>query len=293
MRDDSQLYDLHAEVDGASRPSRLGGAVAALAALALLAGAVTWTYRLGVRDPSQVPVIRAVEGPARIRPEDPGGARFEHQGRAVYGALDGADDAPAAPAFAPPPEALAEEDVSPAARAAEAPPPAVPSGAPAEAPAETLAGTPAPAAAAPSLAAEVDRLVAEAIGVAAAAGAAPSVVAPPPRPGAGAARAAAPAGAAAVTAAPAAPVETAALGDAHVQLGAYLSDADARRMWEAIARRSGGLLAGRAPVVAPLQGTNRTLHRLWVGPFPSTDQARAFCETLRGAGEECLVTGPS
>ncbi|MFN3613101.1 MAG: SPOR domain-containing protein, partial [Rubrimonas sp.] len=109
MRDDSQLYDLYeVEDDADQRPSRLGAAIAATAALALLAGVVTWSYRLGVRDANEVPVIRAAEGPSRVRPEDPGGAQFEHQGRAVYGAMSGAVPAPAEITLAPAPESLAD-----------------------------------------------------------------------------------------------------------------------------------------------------------------------------------------
>jgi hypothetical protein len=93
-------------------------------------------------------------------------------------------------------------------------------------------------------------------------------------------------------AAPAAPVQTAALGDAEVQLGAYLSEADALRMWETISTRNGDLLGGRQPMIAPLQGATRMLYRLRAGPFASTEEARGLCVALQARGEDCLVAGP-
>ena len=42
--------------------------------LALVVGIGVWGYKLLVRDVSGVPVVRAVEGPMRIQPENPGGS---------------------------------------------------------------------------------------------------------------------------------------------------------------------------------------------------------------------------
>jgi hypothetical protein len=268
MRDDSQLYDVYDDVGSDAPRSRLGAAVMATVSLAVLAMVVVWAYRLGVRDAAEVPVIRAVEGPMRVRPEEPGGAQFEHQGRAVYDALGGASQPAPELATAPPPERLAPEDLSVDERTAPPPPPPV------------------------EAAVEVDQLVAAVLGEEAAAApqapTAASGVMPTPRPGAAAARAAAPASAAV----PAAPVEVTALGGAEIQLGAYLSEADALRMWRVILERNGDLLGGREPVVAPLQGETRTLYRLRAGPFASIAEAREFCAALQARGEDCLVSGP-
>ena len=67
---------------GASVTAFLNWAGAALS-LALIAGLGVWGYQLLVRDVSGVPVVRALEGPMRIAPEDPGGARAAYQGLAV------------------------------------------------------------------------------------------------------------------------------------------------------------------------------------------------------------------
>jgi hypothetical protein len=266
MRDDSQLYEVYNDVDADGPPSRLGAAVAAGVSLLVLTLVVVWAYRLGVRDAAEVPVIRAVEGPSRVRPEDPGGRQFEHQGRAVYGAVSGETAAPVEPALAPPPERLADEDVSQAERAAPAPE------------------------AAPEMAAEVDQLIAAVLGEEAPAveGAAPAAILPPSRPAALAAAVST----TVMPAVPAAPVETAALGGSEIQLGAYLSEADALRMWDTISARNGDLLGGRQPSIAPLEGATRVLYRLRAGPFASTAEAREFCLALQARGEDCLVQGP-
>lgn len=272
MRDDSRDYDLY-EAEAATRPSRLGAALAATTAIAVLVLAVTWTYRLGVRDAGDVPVIRAAEGPARIRPEDPGGETFDHQGRAVYSALGGGESAStaAAPAFAPAPEPLTGEDLSQAQR-------------------EGVTVMP------PAIIDEVDQLVAAVLGEAASAAAkeatpptlsaAPLAPLPPPRPVAAASTPSMPA------VAPGS-VEVAALGGALVQLGAYLSEADALAMWPVLRDRHPDLLGGREHSVSMLEGATRTLHRLRAGPFPSVEAAQAFCGALRERGADCLVTGPN
>lgn len=55
----------------------------AVASLALVAGIGVWGYNLIMRDVSGVPVVRAVEGPLRVVPENPGGTLADHQGLAV------------------------------------------------------------------------------------------------------------------------------------------------------------------------------------------------------------------
>ncbi|OIQ36659.1 MAG: sporulation protein SsgA [Roseobacter sp. MedPE-SW] len=57
--------------------------VGAVASLALVVGLGVWGYQLVMRDVSGVPVVRAVEGPMRAQPENPGGSQADHQGLAV------------------------------------------------------------------------------------------------------------------------------------------------------------------------------------------------------------------
>ncbi len=84
----------------------------AVLSLGLIVGIVTWGYRLAVRDPADVPVIRAVEGPMRTQPEEAGGVQAAHQGLEVNRVLEGEGaQTESAEALAPAPEALAPEDV--------------------------------------------------------------------------------------------------------------------------------------------------------------------------------------
>ena len=280
MRDESQIYDAYDVDAGGARRSRLGAAVGAFVSLAVLAGVVVWAYRLGVRDATDVPVVRAVEGPMRVRPDDPGGAQAAHQGRAVYDVMADAPPPLETIVIAPPPERLSAEDVGSFARAA--PPPA-------------RQPEPAQASISDAIASEVDGLVAAVLGVSApeapaVAGSVAIARAPAPAPRPAAVRVAARADAPAA-AAPAAPVV--AVDGPQVQLGAYLSEADALRMWRGFRARNGDLLAGRAPAVAPLVGANRTLYRLRAAPFADMAEARALCAALRSRGEDCLLVEPN
>ena len=48
--------------------------VGALLSVLLIAGLMAWAWQLWVRDVTGVPVIKALSGPMRVVPEDPGGA---------------------------------------------------------------------------------------------------------------------------------------------------------------------------------------------------------------------------
>jgi len=63
--------------------------IGAVASIALLAGVSIWTYKLGVRDARDVPVVAALEGPARVAPDDKGGMTVAHQGHSVNKVLEG------------------------------------------------------------------------------------------------------------------------------------------------------------------------------------------------------------
>lgn len=117
-----ELYAGDAEQGGvaperaAYNSNRFGRAVniaGALASLALVVGVGVWGYKLMVRDVSGVPVVRALEGPMRVLPEDPGGQPADHQGLAVNAvAAEGTAEAPPDRlALAPRPVRLTDEDV--------------------------------------------------------------------------------------------------------------------------------------------------------------------------------------
>jgi len=103
------------QIPPTARPD-LGGMLNILGAVisvVLVVGLGVWGYKLAVRDVTGVPVVRALEGPMRIQPEDPGGVVAPHQGLAVN---DVAADGVSAGlvdqlVLAPPATALAPDDV--------------------------------------------------------------------------------------------------------------------------------------------------------------------------------------
>ncbi|NNE82291.1 MAG: SPOR domain-containing protein [Silicimonas sp.] len=68
--------------DGGSLTALLNWAGALLSIL-LIAGLATWGWKLWVRDVTGVPVVRALEGPMRVAPVDPGGLASNYQGLTV------------------------------------------------------------------------------------------------------------------------------------------------------------------------------------------------------------------
>ena len=84
----------------------------AAVSLAFMVGIGVWGYKLMARDVSGVPVVRAIEGPMRVQPEDPGGLPADHQGLAVNAVAARGEAAPTPDQLllAPRPVALADED---------------------------------------------------------------------------------------------------------------------------------------------------------------------------------------
>lgn len=271
MRDDTyadEEFLLDDDVqDG--RGSRLAPVLGAVTAIVLLSGLIVWSYRLGVRDAQDVPVIRAMVSDIRIAPTDPGGLQVEHQDRRVYDAMASVvPSTPEAVQMAPPPEELAAED-----RAAGRLAPSI-SGESAD-PFDSL-----PPAVTESRG--IDDLVAAVLSEPGPAGEGRSPL-PPVRPASGQSLPTTQVSATA-TASPLRP------GTPAIQLGAYLSEDMARSMWRTLAARNGDLLAGREPVITTIVGTNRTLFGLRAAPFATRAEAQGLCAALRARNEDCLVT---
>ena len=55
----------------------------AILSVLLIVGLATWGWQLWQRDVTGIPVVRALEGPMRVAPEEPGGLASEYQGLAV------------------------------------------------------------------------------------------------------------------------------------------------------------------------------------------------------------------
>ena len=71
------------EKAGNFKPSMIVYWTGAALSLSLLAGAISWSYKLIVRDINQIPIVRAQEGPLRVAPTDPGGLTAANQGLSV------------------------------------------------------------------------------------------------------------------------------------------------------------------------------------------------------------------
>ena len=84
----------------------------AFLSVVLIAGLATWGWKLWVRDVSGVPVVRALEGPMRVAPEDPGGLASEYQGLSVNRIAEERVEESAAErvVLAPQPEVLVEDE---------------------------------------------------------------------------------------------------------------------------------------------------------------------------------------
>ena len=139
MHPGEQMYHQDAGTTAGQGGVSLTSLAGAALSLGLLVGVGVWGYELAMRDVTGVPVVRALEGPMRVQPEDPGGMSAEHQGLAVNAVA--AEGGAARPAdtltLAPQPTELAAED-SPADPTAAAAVAAAPMPAPETAP-EALA----------------------------------------------------------------------------------------------------------------------------------------------------------
>lgn len=315
-------YQDYAGYDAGQGPVAMGGrwqrlvnVAGALTSLALIAGIGVWAYKLAVRDVNGVPVIQALEGPARVAPKNPGGELALHQGMAVNRIA--AEGTAAEPAdrltLAPGAANLSAEDTAMGALAesgaesAEAPPP------PANPQVVGEAITPAamrPIEPLPEGPVEMTDLDGGA--VAAQPFVAPDVISsdipgvaaslkPLARPSGNAAAtsedgvdamAEAAAAAVAMALAPEAAIDVdpAGLqaGTRVVQIGSYANEADARLDWETTVARFGPLMQGKRRVIEPSESGGETFYRLRVEGFTDAEDARAFCAALKAENAVCV-----
>ncbi|OOY27341.1 hypothetical protein BMI90_12045 [Thioclava sp. L04-15] len=309
--------------------SRWVNVAGALTSVAMLGGLVVWGYQLAMRDLNGVPVIRAMDGPARIAPEDPGGELARHTGLAVN---DVAGTGQAAPApdqvtLAPAPEGFTDEDLpmgelaremegadgapetaaggDAVAAAVSAVTPAVLNADPdqiaaAESPVQPAAFSPAEPESRPDeVAAEAEAAAEDVTGVIPA-----SVpgVARSPRPMVKPMRDTLLAAALerAVTsqmsgnAAEAGVVDLdpgqLASGTRLVQLGAFDTAEDAKGEWDRIATRFDALMAGKKRVIQKASSGGRDFYRLRVAGFDDVTEARQFCAALLAERQNCIPT---
>jgi hypothetical protein len=287
--------------------------IGALMSAALIAGLGIWGYQLAVRDVSGVPVVRALEGPMRVAPDDPGGAQAEHQGLAVNTvASDGVAAGPAERlVLAPPPLSLSDEDQpSPTLASAE-----VEEGAETEtetegeteilAMADRIASGVTPLSApldAPELAAEETVPEETALAAAPVAGPLPEVIPasvkgvslsplPVPRPDGdllALAVANSVAGAVAKPKAVELDVSEVPEGARLVQFGAFASPEEARTEWARLDARFTDFLSAKKRVIEKAVSGGKTFYRLRAVGFEDIGDARRFCSAFVAERQACI-----
>ncbi|BDW84938.1 SPOR domain-containing protein [Roseicyclus marinus] len=282
--------------DGTPRIGTLVNWAGAFVSLGLVIGMGIWAYQLTMRDLSGVPVIRALEGPMRVPPADPGGTQAEHQGLAVNRIAEGAEAAPVPDRLilAPPPVDL---DVVALASASA---PAMPD----QAASAAEAPLPTPEAVSAGTQALIERLMEQAAPVAAPSAdpaPAPQVIPasvpgparslrPATRPEAIRARATVTSSTSrAATGAvnEIAPAELS-TGTRLVQLGAFDSPEIARSEWDRLAARFPDYFAGRARVIEEATSGGSAFFRLRAHGFEDLAASRRFCAVLMAQNAPCI-----
>lgn len=253
----------------------------ALVSIALVAGVGHWGYGVVVRDVSGVPVVRALDGPMRETPVEPGGREAAHQGLSVnrVAAQGATAEPPERVIIAPPPLDLTLEDIprmaSVAAQAAGTDRSGDVHLAVARHPAQ--AAPDAPAKATPEPGAR-DETVEGGIGRSLRPRLRPAL--PDPVTYA----------LAAATSAPSIDVDPDSLpvGSRLAQLGAFDSADVARAEWERLSARLGDLLDGKRRVVQRAESGGRTFYRLRAVGFEDLADTRRFCSALQAERAECI-----
>ena len=291
----------------AASSARLIGLAGAATSVALVLGLGYWGYKLAVRDITGIPVVRAMEGPMRLAPEDPGGLIAFHQGLSVN--LVAAEGGIAPPSdrliLAPAPVGLSEDDSAGSAVAmvapvsgrssntlglAMAPMPAVE---PKDAPLQTAsldkdtdiaALTDALNAGVVPLSGDINITIDS--GHKTAFSLPKGALAQSPRPRAR------PEGSVMLVAASTNVVEITGdnltSGTRLVQLGAFDSEDIARKEWDRLSGKFGDLLGGKTRIVQAAKSGGRTFFRLRAMGFADEADSRRFCSALVAERAACI-----
>jgi hypothetical protein len=280
----------HSAGQGGGMLNWLGG----VASLALMGGLAMWSYDLMLRDVAGVPVIRALDGPMRVQPENPGGAQADYQGLAVNQVqADGvAADAPAQIMLAPRPLDLSDA-TPPSTQFAEAP-----TGMMTEAQVMQAVYRPQSPEAAPvtdtGLAVEalLSEIVAEEDATADVVPTTVPGVARSPRPEARPEGVRTASLGTVLSDADATPsfVDPASLvpGTRMVQFRAYDSEAEALTAWDSLNSQFGDYMAGKSPVILPSSDGALTFYRLRMTGFADMAEAQRFCSVFLAANRDCV-----
>jgi hypothetical protein len=284
-RDDGLQLVGEDRADEFSRPDRrLPTMLLTVLAMALFAGGLWFAYVQGTRHPAasaqgeMVPLIRADERPAKVRPDQPGGMAIPDQNVSLYNEKPGGTGMekllPAAEQPMPRPAPPAREAATPPA------PFAPPPGGPPPATAIPQAALPASPSAPTLSAAPASRPPA-----AASAKSAAAKVAPPPAPKAAPqAKQAAPraGGTAAAPAGMASPVQ--------LRLGSLRSPEAAREEWARLKRENPDLLGKLSAVAVRTDlGDQGIYYRIQAGSFGDAAGAEKLCSELKQRKLGCFL----
>ena len=270
--------------------------------VALIAGLGFWGWQLWQRDVSGVPVGRALEGPMRVAPDDPGGLASDYQGLSVNRIAEERGEANLADrvVLAPAPASLnEEEDVAMAALPVpETDPLPVVEAQPLDAEPIELAAvepsrpvlveetaTDARSATDIAVAAALDGLVLEDVTPVVLAAAHVPLTTPRPlvRPASLNTTAIATDGTTGDLDAATIPA-----GTRLVQLGAFGSPEDARVEWANALANFGDYMAGKERVIQKARTGGRDFYRLRAYGFADLADARRFCAVLVSDGANCI-----
>ncbi|NSX55162.1 SPOR domain-containing protein [Parasulfitobacter algicola] len=254
----------------------------ALMSLALIAGVGVWGYQLISRDMSGVPIVRALEGPMRVQPDNPGGLPAQHQGLSVNSIAEenGENTLVDQVVLAPNPVGIGADDPAgfgqtETIETTPEPPQAQP---------QTLAGT---SPTEDELRALVQQIAnqSEPLGVEGGLG---RSLRPQLRPASlqtGPVTAIRPMAASNVRELNASDVPA---DTAVVQLGAFDSPQIARTEWQRIGQRFNGFLDDKSRVIEQAERAGRTFYRLRAIGFDDLSDARRFCTALIAEGADCI-----
>lgn len=223
---------------------------------------------------SVAPIIKAAEGPTKVRPEQPGGMQVPNQDKTIYERIAREPPVIQAERLLPPPE---QPMPRPPVRSEPAPAAPMVNGAntapprPSIPPPIVLTPSPLPMPPAPPVARD------------------PELV-PPPRSLRDLAQDVPPPPPAAALAA----IAPAAGGEFRVQIAALRSEEDARKEWERIKRANADLFGKLAAnyIRVDLGADKGIYYRLQAGPIASAPDAQSLCEQAKGRKLGCVVIKP-
>ncbi len=302
-------------------------AAGAVVSLALIAGIGVWGYKLVMRDVTGIPVVKALEGPMRVTPDNPGGEIAPNAGLAVNAVAAEGEAAPPEDllVLAPRVVQLTDEDlaVQPTAEAGEVVAMDAPDDAitvlvegPAELAAPEVAADAAAPAAAPlpdgpltaeQILALADQIAAnltplEPLADGETAPVAMSIndvpldviadIIPSSEPGVAVSLRPVARPETLVTATEAAAQDgsatTVPIGTPLVQLGAFDNAEIARSEWTRLTGRFADFMAGKTMVIQEASLGGRTFYRLRAMGFADLSDARRLCTTLIAEGADCV-----